>query len=521
MGSRLWCVLVCVVLAVSCCSAQKFTLIAMPDPQNEAQFYPAVLDRETQWIADNKTTLNIGAVMVEGDLVNDGADDAQLMNADTAFHTLDQAGIPYFVAIGNHDYDGALPRSRSVLGFNRWFGPARFAGQPWYGGSYPAGSSENSYGIVTLGGQPHLVLTLEYMPRPEAMQWAESVLAANADMPAIVLTHSYMFVDNTRVDRCDTQDMPAGNATGEQMWAALREHANVSLVLSGHLTNGQSSHRTDIGDAGNLVNQIFTNFQTVANGGNAYLRILTVDPAANSISVQTYSPYLNRYLTDAANQFTLYLRDPNAASGTSVVTGRVRDAATCKPIAGATVSTSDASAITDVNGRYTLTAAPGEHTITSTGTNYGSADRTQVLHDSFGPNLNFYLTAAAPTPAPPTPTPPPAPVPPAPAPPAAPAPDFSLDTDTATLSFAAGKSADVHISIDPLNGFSSAVSLACDGLPANVSCSFSTDHVSPGAPAVLTVATKQLGLSQQEHRPWLSTAGLSLALVFAGPVLSR
>ena len=32
---------------------------------------------------------------------------------------------------------------------------------------------------------------------------------------------------------------------------------------------------------------------------------MEVDPAAQTISVKTYSPYLNQYKTDIANQFVL------------------------------------------------------------------------------------------------------------------------------------------------------------------------------------------------------------------------
>ena len=94
------------------CFAQQvtppdFTFILFPDTQNEAQYFPQVMASQTKWVANNRTNLNIQAVLGLGDIVNDGASTAQQQNADAAIKVLDNAGIPYLLSIGNHDYDGA------------------------------------------------------------------------------------------------------------------------------------------------------------------------------------------------------------------------------------------------------------------------------------------------------------------------------------------------------------------------------------------------------------------------------
>src|SRR6185437_3104505 len=136
-------------------------------------------------------------------------------------------------------------------------GPARYAGKAYYKGNFPSGSNENFYGILTIDGKQYLFLDLEYRPREAALDWADSILSANPDKEAIVVTHSYLRTTGTREDTCDTQDMPAGNANGQQLWQRLREHPNVIMVLNGHFTGGSVSHRQEVGDNGNLVNQIF------------------------------------------------------------------------------------------------------------------------------------------------------------------------------------------------------------------------------------------------------------------------
>jgi Calcineurin-like phosphoesterase len=126
---------VCVLFLLSALMhAQDFSIVVIPDTQNEAQYYPQVMNIQTNWIAQNSQALNIQMVLGVGDIVNDGAQTAQQQNADAAIRVLDNAAIPYMLAIGNHDYDNADPKSRSVTGFNQWFGPTRYSGKSYYKG---------------------------------------------------------------------------------------------------------------------------------------------------------------------------------------------------------------------------------------------------------------------------------------------------------------------------------------------------------------------------------------------------
>jgi hypothetical protein len=378
--------------------SQDFSVIVLPDTQNESQFFPMVLNAQTSWIVNNQQALNIQMVLGEGDIVNDGADPSQQQSADAAIRLLDTAGIPYELAIGNHDYDGANPKaSRSVIGFNQTFGPARYAAYPFYQGMFPAGSNENFYGVLTISGQQYLFLILEYRPRSTSLDWAESILAAHPNMKAIVVTHSFLLPTGKREDLCDTQDMPLpANANGQDMWARLREHANVIMVLNGHFTNGTSSHRTDLGDSDNLVNQMFINFQTFPDGGDGWLRILTFHPATNSISVQTFSPFLNQFQTDSAHQFTVPFQNSNPTTGIGSVSGQVRNVATCAAIPGVTVSTGSTSTVSAADGTYSLPIAPGSYAFGASGAGWKTAMSSEAVNDSLDTQLNFYLTAAAP-----------------------------------------------------------------------------------------------------------------------------
>ncbi|HKT51547.1 MAG TPA: carboxypeptidase regulatory-like domain-containing protein [Candidatus Angelobacter sp.] len=397
------CSLAVVLFFSAICAAQTdFTIIALPDTQNESQFFPNVLSSQTKWIADNQDRLNIRMVLGEGDIVNDFSDPEQQESSDSAFRVLDNAGIPYMLAIGNHDYDDAAPKNgRPVKGFNRFFGPSRYAGKAYYRGNFPTGSNENFFGVLNIGGKDFLFLILEFMPRPESVSWAKSILQANPDKEAIVVTHSFTYIDNTRVDFCDTNDMPAGNATGDDLWQTLRKFPNVIMVLSGHLTNGQAGHRSDIADGGNLVNEMMANYQTFPNGGDGWLRILTFHPASNTISVQTFSPFLKRFKTDTRNQFTVPYHNPHLQTGAGTLSGMVRNTSDCTPVAGATISTAGKSVTTDSKGRYSLQLAPGPYQVSVSAPGATGDTKNETVADGFDTDLNFFLNAGPSTPCPP------------------------------------------------------------------------------------------------------------------------
>lgn len=505
-----YCFLLLAFFLVQAGSAQSgdFTIIALPDTQNESQFFPNVLASQTQWIVAHRQELNIQMVLGEGDIVNNFADPEQQESSLAAFEKLDDAGVPYMLAIGNHDYDNADPKAaRSVNGFNRFFGPARYAAKAYYRGSFPAGSNENFYGVENIGGQNFLFLVLEFVPRPSSMAWAESILQANQDKQVLVLTHSFTYVDGTRVDRCDTQDMPPGNETGDDMWAVLRKYPNVFMVVSGHLTGGQEARRADLGDQGNLVNQFFTNFQTFPHGGDGWLRIMTFHPASNTVSMQTFSPSLNQFRTGNGDQFTVSYHNPHITRGTGTLSGMVRDFTTCEPIPGVNVSTAGASAVTDTNGRYTMTLTPGAYTVDVNAGGFGSDSKSEVVNDSFDTDLNFFLVKGGPSGSP-----------------------INLAVAPQSASIKPGDSATFTLKVANNGGLTKPVTFSCSNLPAGDQCNFSPAQLSlsqlPGS-AKLTLSTSANSALLRLRNPVRSLAlmffvGASVLLgVFAGAVRSH
>ncbi|HEU4415583.1 MAG TPA: carboxypeptidase regulatory-like domain-containing protein [Candidatus Angelobacter sp.] len=342
----------------------EFTIAALPDTQFYSSLNPQIFAAQTQWLANHAQDHNIKMVVGLGDIVDSGGDLTQWQNADAAVRLLD-GHVPYMMAIGNHDYDQNNPagRTASTKNFNAYFGEGRYAGASWYKGNFPAGSNENFYGVMKVNGRNYLILVLEFAPRDSALAWAEGILSANLDKEAIIVTHMYTFMDNTRISGCDLNSAASFGVgqdnNGEDMWWKLvRKYPNIHLVLSGHVVQGDGTgRRMDLGLGGNLVNQMLSDYQSGPLGGGGYLRLLRISPSLNRVSVTTYSPYLDSYLTDGHNQFTVPYRNPGVSTAPGIIYGKAKSAIDCTPAAGVTVAYSGGSTVTDVNGNFSMPAS--------------------------------------------------------------------------------------------------------------------------------------------------------------------
>lgn len=133
---------------------------------------------------------------------------------------------------------------------------------------------------------------------------------------------------------------------------------NVVMVLNGHFTGGAVAHRMDVADNGNLVNQMFTDMQTLPDGGNGWLETITFHPASNTISVQTYSPFLGQFMTGASQQFTVPYHNPHPQTGMGYIRGTVRNLSGCAPVSGTKVSAAGSTANTAADGTYQISVPP-------------------------------------------------------------------------------------------------------------------------------------------------------------------
>ena len=307
---------------------EPFSLVIVPD----TQYYLAYIEQKktnnhlypklTQWIADHKDSENIRFVMHMGDMVNSNLK-AEYVAAQEAQKILSDAGIPYSVATGNHEYkqgdSGYVypARSRSLFSsyFNDDFIKSSYAGKDlsWFHG-FKYGHS--MYATFNVGNLKFAVIALEYAPRKDILCWADNLISTELkDHYVILTTHAYLGSNSRANNENEIKDSdyyyfdgkttfygdkktyykyaPYGSS-GDDLFRELgARHSNVILMAGGHFCD--IANRNRAGYNGNMIHETIVDYQcerpclspgqdkccsdsTILDNGNGWIRILTIDP---------------------------------------------------------------------------------------------------------------------------------------------------------------------------------------------------------------------------------------------------
>jgi len=285
-----------------------FTLVAIPD----TQYYvarmnggsPDTFTAQTDWIVANRAARNIAFVTQLGDCVQSGdkgGDNAEWLCATNALYRLENPqttlltqGIPYGVAVGNHDQSAIGDPLGTTQFYNQFFGEEHFAGRDYYGGHHGT-NNDNHYELFSASGLEFIVIHLEFDPsaNPANLIWADSLLKTYSDRRAIVVSHWIINAGN-----------PASfSAQGAAIYDALKNNSNLFLMLCGHVSPEEGQRQDTFN--GHTVYSLMSDYQSRVNGGNGWMRLLEFSPSNNVIRVRTYSPTLDQFETDANGQFDL------------------------------------------------------------------------------------------------------------------------------------------------------------------------------------------------------------------------
>lgn len=308
-------------LILASCSPGVHTarFVLLPDTQTYAEKYPEVLDSQINYILKEKK--NIHLVLQQGDLTQNNNDKEWMIIKD-AFSKLDNK-VPYVLAAGNHDMGsgaGKFADVRNSTLFNQYFPFSRMSNLPAFSGVFEQNKLDNAYYVIKTGKIKWLVLTLEFGPRNAVLDWANKTIREHKNHTVIINTHAYMYSDSTRQGFGDNWRPQAygvgkdkGDSSvndGEQIWEKLvSKNTNVRFVFSGHVLNSGVGTLVSINNEGYPVYQMLANYQEgvkgSVKGGNGWLRILDLDYKKKTLTVKTYSPYINEYKNDAGHQFTI------------------------------------------------------------------------------------------------------------------------------------------------------------------------------------------------------------------------
>jgi len=306
---------------------QTSTIVVLPDTQLYAQNFPSIFDAQLRWVADNASERNIPMVLHLGDITNRN-NTQQWSVARAAFAQIDGV-VPYTLAQGNHDVGPNGNASNRDTLMDTYFPYSLLSRQRTFGGVFEGERVENLYSLFEAANRRWIAISLEWGPRDVVLDWANDVLSQHADRLAIVITHAYMYNDDTRMDQTvrayggspytyGTASLPGGTNDGGDIWRAVTsQNDNVVMVMSGHIKGeGRLASPTGLG---NTVHEMLSDYQGRAEGGEGYLRLLEVVPDSNVVRVRTYSPWTGLSFTSPGSHFEIELTGP--ASRSSLIDG--------------------------------------------------------------------------------------------------------------------------------------------------------------------------------------------------------
>jgi hypothetical protein len=291
-----------------------FGIAVFPDTQAETtvKANTPFLNR-VNWVAANKTSLDLRYVLHTGDMTNWGwLDAAQFTRAKAAMDVIRNAGIPYSLAVGNHDtravgwngkagstgYGGSAyasnPECRPRLGaaackssllirnsdsFNATFPVSSLSN---VGGVFEAGRIDNNWTTFTANNTRWLVLTIEFDPRAAAVEWARKVVASHPTYNVIIQTHHYL--DSSGA--ISTSNNGYGSKSPAYLYDKIvSKYANVKLVFSGHV--GRFASRSDTINGNTVVSFLGNDL-----GGPSYnpVRIVRINAVTGAVTSTVHDP---------------------------------------------------------------------------------------------------------------------------------------------------------------------------------------------------------------------------------------
>lgn len=275
---------------------EKFSMAWFTDTQFYAAEKPEVWESMTDWMIAEYNNGRFDYVINSGDLVNTSTNMEEWAVADENLRRMDAANIPYGVMAGNRDVVNQETSEIDYTNFWTYAGKQYYEGKPWYGEQMD--NNRNHYDLISFGEHDFIILYLGYgkVQEDETVQWANQMLEKHADKNAIMVVHNYLSPGGYR------------SKDGDYLFAnVVRKSENVKMVLGGHYFGADYEIRT-ITDADGTTRQVLevlSNYQG-KEGAEGYMRILTFDPATDTVGFETYSPYYDdyNYFEDGRDEFS-------------------------------------------------------------------------------------------------------------------------------------------------------------------------------------------------------------------------
>ncbi len=254
------------------------------------------IDRQSEYYG------NIRAILVTGDLTWQNAW-AQWLRFYEATYPIAEDNL-FISCIGNHDYtenESSQIESRNDTMFSTYtsFGLT----EQCIVARYEEGRMENVIVRCDLADGGINVLVLEFGPRREVIEWANSYVVSHPDEKFILLTHEYLTREGRRNDSGFFSALTNTSASSpEYVWQNLvKYNDNVLCVLCGH--NGFYTHLTSVNAYGREVPQILFNLQYQVNGGDGMVQLWEFPEDSDYVNVSIYNTISRKYITTSQISF--------------------------------------------------------------------------------------------------------------------------------------------------------------------------------------------------------------------------
>lgn len=309
------------------------TLAVLPDTQYYAFCRYGHLSAQSEWLASNAAARNIAAAVQLGDITETNGPEEWAFVKD-AFSPLYPV-MPLLLTTGNHDHGKEGKAGVRSSYFQQYFPAPAAATQAVLVETMGAGNLENAYYRIPVGRVHIGILMLEWSPRTSTVKWANDVVGRHPKDRVALVTHAYLYSDDTRYDAAtrgvaqrwnprgydtarlphaaetDHTPHPEGAYDGEMLWRDLvSQHAGFFLTLNGHVLGDGTGLLSSRGVHGNLVHQVLVNYQMLNEGGLGYLRLLEFLPDGHTLRMKTFSPSLGVFATADDQNFDLEVVPP-------------------------------------------------------------------------------------------------------------------------------------------------------------------------------------------------------------------
>lgn len=207
--------------------------------------------------------------------------------------------IPYVFCLGNHDYghDGLSAKRESNF-------PIELS--PICDIEMPSRKWDNYLKYVTLDNIKMAVLSLEFAPRNEVLEWANKVIKENDNIPIIILTHAFL---NNSGQLFDATDSSCDNQWSQKQYSMGNDYindskeifekivfnnTNVKLIICGHCISNNYIECLEKKNAKNgSVYCIMVNYQHYKDGGAGNIGVL--DYYQGHFCLRSFNTINNRF----------------------------------------------------------------------------------------------------------------------------------------------------------------------------------------------------------------------------------